>query len=272
MKNNLKKTATLALIGAALAFQGAQAQFVPANGDLIFGAEKISNGSAIGNDLEVDLGTINNFTTTAHLSFPNVSSTDLMSVLGAGFGTATNTFWSVAGTTNLSDVGPYFNRATFITLATDPGALSKTGLTTASNAISGIYTGMDTPTSQGLISAPNSNGTGIELAASNSESYSAEEIITSGSFFNFSGTGSTTFGSGVALDLYALNSAGDVNGVRNTPGTDTLLGTFTYTAAGGLVFTGADFGAAVPEPSTYALMAFGAVALFYVGRRRALQS
>ena len=268
MKRNFKKTVILAGIGAALAIQGANAQIVPAaaNGDLIFGAEVLNAaGVAQGNNLEVDLGSISKFTTTAQLTFANVSATDLAAVLGSGFASSSNAFFSVAGTTNLSDVDGYFNRATFATLLQDPGALSKTQLTTASNLISGLYSGLNQ--SVGFAAAPNSNGAGGILSATgNTQSYSSEEGTAAGgtTFFNFVGGGSASFGSGLTLDLYALNSAGDSNGVRNTVGTDTLLGTFSYSADKGLTFTGA----AVPEPSTVGLTLVGLAAAAFAFKRR----
>jgi hypothetical protein len=275
MKNQLKKTVILAVIGAAVALQGASAQIIPnaANGDLIFGAETVNSGSPAGTNLEVDLGSISNFTLTDKLTFANVSSTDLGSALGTGYSTATNDFWSVVGTNSSSDIGGYNQFAAFLTLNTTPAAQSKTTLSATNSDISGVYNGLNQTAATGFVAAPNSNGAGAELAASNSGSYSTWEGggTAATTFFNFSGGGSTTFGSGNTLSLYVLNTGGDGNGNRNVVGTETLLGTFSYTKTGGLVYTGIDF-AVVPEPSTYALLVSGLAVLFFIHRRRALNS
>jgi hypothetical protein len=278
MKNNLKKTAILALIGAALALQGANAQLTnpaggPANGDLIFGAEVVSSGSPTGTNLEVDLGSISNFTQTATLSFANISSTDLASVLGgSGYSTSSSDFWSVVGTNSSSDVGGYYQYSSFLTLNSAPSTgYSKTSLGSTYFDITGVYSGLRTGTT-GFTAAPNSNGAGGELAASNSGSYSTWELATSTTtFFGISGSGSTTFGSGDSLNLYALDTGGDGTANRNVVGTDTLLGSFTYSASKGLIFTGADVSAA-PEPSTYALVFIGLATLFVFNRRRSIKS
>jgi hypothetical protein len=271
MKNNLKKTVILAVIGAALALQGAQAQITASPGDLIFGAETINSGVAAGTNLEVDLGSISNFTTTATLSFANVSSTDLGSVLGSGYATASNDFFSVAGTNALAvDIGSYNKGAVFLTLSADPGAQSKTTLGSTIYDITGVYNGLAQTASGAVTTAPNGNGKGGEILASNSGSFSTWEQSTSATtFFGLQNGGETSFGSGASLNLYALNTAGDLTSQRNTPGTDTLLGTFSYNTANGLIFTGADVSAA-PEPSTYVLVFVGIATLFVINRRRSL--
>jgi hypothetical protein len=279
MKNQLIKTVILAVIGAALALQAADAQITPnaANGDLIFGAETINGGTASGTDLEVDLGSISNFTLTAKLTFSNVSSIDLGSVLGTGYATASNDFWSVVGSNGTSDVGGYFQDAAFLTITTPPasGTLdSQNTLKANTNGpIVGVYNGANQQATTGFVSAPNSNGSGAELAVSNSGSYSTWEGSAAGAstFFGLQGVGTTSFGSGGTLALYVLNSGGDGTANRNAAGTTTELGTFSYTKSGGLVFTGIDFGV-VPEPSTYALMLSGLAVLFFIQRRRALKS
>jgi hypothetical protein len=270
MKNQLKKTVILAVLGAALALQGAKAQVATSAGDLLFGAETVNGGTPAGNNLEVDLGSISLFTTTATVSFANVSATDLANVLGSGYATASNDFFSVAGSDeNAADVDGYNKGAVFLTLNTDPGAQSKTTLSTAISDITGVYNGL--AQTVGVTAAPNSNGKGGEIAASNTGSYSFWEQggTSQGTFFNFAGGGSTTFGSGVSLDLYALNTAGDTTGVRNTVGTDTLLGSFSYSTADGLTFTGID---AAPEPSSYVLAILAAGLFVVLKRRQALKS
>jgi PEP-CTERM motif len=278
MKNNLKKIASLALIGAAFSFQHASAQVAVANGDLIFGAETINSGSATGTNLEVDLGQITQFTTTSELSFPDVSSVDLSSVLGSGYATATNAFWSVAGTTGTaasgSDVGGYFKGAVFLTLGANPGSNSEGTLSQSATQVASLFTGL-TNLNPAPTSAPNSGGKGVEISASSPTSYSSEEGTSAGShvFFTIGTGGNTSFGSGETLDLYALNAGGDGRNFANTQVPAELLGAFSYSKADGLTFTGVDFSAAaVPEPSTYALLGLGAAALFFVARRRALQS
>jgi hypothetical protein len=267
MKNNLKKAVTLAVIGAALALQGAQAQIVPAAtfGDLIFGAENLTAGVASGNDLEVDLGSISNFTTTAQLSFPNVSATDLLNVLGSGYATSTVSSWSVVGTNggtaSGASVGGYHKAASFLTFNADPGAVT-------GNFLAGSTVGLIASTYNGI----NGNGGGFTagsnaesgiLATSNTTSYSYNEGTSSSqtTYFNFSNNGTTTFGGGNTLNLYAFNTQGDTRTQMGQLGTDTLLGSFSYSSSGGLTFTGADY--VVPEPSTYAMMLLGVAALFF---------
>jgi PEP-CTERM motif len=270
MKTNFKKTVILAGIVAALAFQGAKAQVITSNGDLIFGAEAISNGAPSGTNLEVDLGSISQFTTTATLTFANVSATDLASALGSGFATSSSDFFSVAGTTGTaasgSDIGSYFKGAVFLTLNQNPGSNSQGTLSQSASDIASLYSGLLTSAS-----APNSNGQGGELAASNPTSYSSEERggVNATTFFNFSGGGSTSFGSGASLTLYALNTGGDGRGNANTFAAPNELGTISYNSATGLTFTGA---AAVPEPSTVGLTLVGVALAFALKRRYSLNS
>jgi hypothetical protein len=268
MKTNLKKIATLAVLAAALALQSAHAQIVPAAtfGDLIFGAETVTGGTASGNDLEVDLGSISNFTVdTPTEHFANVTSADLTTVLGSGYGSSTSKFWSVVGTNggtaSGASVGGYNKAACFLTFNVNPGAV--TGNTLAGSTvglIASTYNGLNTPTG---FTAGSNSASGI-LAASSTVSYSYNEgtgqSVTT--YFNFSQSGSTTFGSGDSLDLYALNTQGDSRPLMGEVGTETLLGSFSYTTANGLTFTGAN-AESVPEPSSYALMFLVVAALLW---------
>jgi hypothetical protein len=268
----IKNSAILALAAAALAFQSAHAAIVVSDGDLILGVEDINSVPApVGNDLEVDLGSYSQFTTTSFDNFGTV--VNPADLLGHGY----NQFSVIGQTTTAvhtsadSTIGTINKSSVFLTQLNAPTITSLTAntLTTAHGAAQSIEAdlalGMDAVTPGPL------SPTGAFIPGTLPKSYSSQEGVTSAAFFATQ-PGAQSFGAlNATLELYLFDTG--PNGFV-TPGSKVVdLGTFSFlsdpvTQNGlDLVFTGKNV-PVTPEPSTYALMFLGMALLVWQAKRR----
>lgn len=278
-----KKTGSvvlLALAGALFTQQSALAQtaLTYTNADLFLAFRTTGSSTPAGSDYLVNIGQASQFLTTAGpftLSIGNIGA-DLVSLFGPTWYSRSDLFWSVSG-----GVG------NFAAVGADP---AKTLYASIAELTPGTYT--DTPWNRGSSSSQNGTGnkmTGLSgayvLTAGNqnfsttnspvgfiqstsaTNSYASYQkggtIANSGpapgiSFAVWNPTieGDFTNGSaGTALDLIRLtvgSGAGDIQG------------RFSINDGGNVAFTGA----AVPEPASFGLVAFGAAALLSRRQRR----
>jgi len=269
MKLNPKTKALLALAGMALMTSAAQAANVTAprtnynadngtNGDLILViAGNNTGGTPV--DLEFDLGlastTFTNASSVVNLSTTVLAST-IASTFGAGWFSDTTLTWGVVGTVNSTLSG------NAIIWATSPTTTARTSaplqnnttgqLQLSENNIHGIYSNLNND--------PNVNGAAPHGAAvvlqTNAASYTLEEGSSNNAFGLGTIDGQLAGTGAQVLDLYQLSgAAGSGNGL--------LLGTFSITNSGNTVsFT------PVPEPSTYAMVGLGAIAILFLARRK----
>ncbi len=262
MKIQSIKLAALAFAGLAAFAQSANAQSTVTTtaGDLILGVYQTNTAAhGYGNSYEVDLGSLTNFSSTVsnYSLAGSVSITDLNAIFGADL---SQTSWFVVGTQgsgalSLNTPGattPYHNAL----LITDVAASAPTTvnaeantLATPASQIGGLQGGMS-----GLQSTSNSAYAELFATATpaNAPQYSLPSNITTQDAF-----ASTS-------NFYLLNPYSNSSRDGSKPGTVTLLGDFQF--VGGTNFTYNP--AAVPEPSTYALMGLGALMLVMMARRR----
>jgi len=247
MKMNKFALATLAAL--AMGITGASAQ----TSDLILSFDDLSgnntNNAVSGTDLEFDLGSYTNYTTTtATETVLNVNS--LLTGLYTGghvYSTSTGIKWDVAGAdatgaTDLIDI------TTTLPNQANPGSTSQEN-GNISNVIDAVE---GAGISEGTQETPTSLGNVLEDPKSNLNSFNSQG-------------GETGFG-GIQGDV--TTGAGSMTLVEyNDSATPKIEGTFTLSSNGNLTFVGASE-AAVPEPSTYALFISGALLLFVALRRR----
>jgi hypothetical protein len=262
MKNHRLKSALLALIGLALVAPSAGASTITVtNGDLLLGVEATS-GTGSAYDYEVDLGQFTTFTAVAPGGSLDLSSLVLNSDItgtggSGGFGSNTNDIFSVVGSTGDGTgtgqvIGTALSGTTFYTSTTlyTAQTSSSTSQTRADiNSVGALLNGSTATTTNG-------KATFINISA-NAQSYTTEENTSSSQFFSLPLTG-TALVNGGTLSLYE-NNANAALGHTNDAGTLTLLGTFSFANGNDFKFT-----AAVPEPSTDALMALGGLLLLAV--------
>jgi len=263
MKNHRLTSALLALIGLALAASSAGATTIAvSNGDLILGVEAAS-GTGSSYDYEVDLGsfqTYANATGTIDLSSLVLNSDITGTGSSGGFGSNTNDVFSVVGTTGDGTgtgqtIGSANTGTTFYTSTTLYTAQTGSATSTTRgeiNSVGALLNGSTATTTNGVATFIN--------ISTNPQSYTTEEN-TGGEFFSLPVTG-TALVNGGTLSLYENNAYAAFPNSGNA-GTLTLLGTFSFANGNDFKFT-----AAVPEPSTDALMGLGGVLLLVVLNKR----
>lgn len=282
--------ALLALVGTALLSSTAKAGTYTA-GDLLLGF----TNSSVGSVYVLDLGSAITYrnATSNILNITNIG-TDLSNVFGSTWYDNSSLYFGVVGvrsttsgangdpskTTYLSASRPSVGTQSAVWGQGNPytsGAMGTAGSqvvgmetsfstalasTTASNTNAAIMAKGTTtwdhynpPTtgsqSFGLYSAVGANTAGIE------------QTFAAGSYGTFAGIGAVEG----AVDLYRLlatttGATADGKGVIGTAGVGTYEGTFTLDQSGNVSF------AAVPEPSTYAMLAMGAGFLAILWRKR----
>jgi hypothetical protein len=261
------------IVSAALALAGVTfLQIASADEpDLILGFQTAgATGSSI--NYEVDLGSALQFTSlentgaqislsgTGTAGYGAISVTALQADYGSGTSWTTDGVqFGVAGTFNVG-VGTsaqtneyYITDASLTNLpARQPNEAG------GSDAIDNLYTGYDDGTTTAGTNAVNVatsiNGSYTSVAGANGNYSNSFSYLTQANIPS-SGT--------VSLNLYDA-----AQGSSGTPAT--LVGTFTLDSSGDLSFTAT--AASVPEPSTYALLAIGALGAFLVSRRRSMKA
>jgi hypothetical protein len=258
MKLRFLTTALVALASGALLTQSAQAAFTPggqaAAGDLIL-AFQASSGTGSTLNYEVDLGSIASFTSgTSSIDL----SADLSSTYGAGWFNDTSLTWAVVGTANNgtipTSIGTIKNGSVLASTTSTIAAESKNQLSGSISAINALYN-----PATGTVGT---DGTSLTILTSDPSSFNATTSGTGSYGFlgpingSFAASGTTP----VTLSLDLLQP-----GTGNTaPGTSTTVGGFSLGSNGTLSYSAA----AVPEPSTYALMVGGLLFLWQLNRRK----
>ncbi len=241
-----KLTASLTLVLASAAFL--QVGRAADGTDLILGFQAANSTT----DYLVDLGAETTFTTTtATETFSNVSSSELTSLYGADLtsGDSNAVKFFVSGT----------NAAQSLYYITDhsgtPAAQNGSTVDGTAADVYSIYQSYDVGTSVGTSQ--------VTEATSNPSS----ETSVAGSNDSFGDFSYTTYGTTPASGLTTLK----LFELTDTSSSVVNVGTFTFNSANdSLSFTGS--AAAVPEPSTYVLMAIGAIGLYFGTRRKSLAS
>ena len=155
------------------------------------------------------------------------------------------------------------------TVNTDSGMSNgANGITAMNNVLETQYTTAATvsPTSVSTIDDQNPISAGLQGAGFSIFGAGVQQQGTAGVFAsNFGDAGSTEF----ALDLFRIQARNNISGQVGNGETNrlgTYEGTFTVGTDGSVSFT------AVPEPSTYALIALTGILYFFVNKRRKLNS
>jgi len=270
MKPNKITSAALALALAAVLGTSAHAQTYN-TGDVLLGFEQ--SGSA--NDYEVDLGAFTQFADATSPVTLQLSVTDLNTAFGSSWSSNSQTDlvqWGVIGSGqlhgNTTVNGTALNADTlFYTVGEVTPGTQSTAPTEHSTTVQGTVVSqiVNATTGSGGFTSGTLTGNGtlqaIIQSASATDSYAYEISSKSnfeiGSSIQQPGSGTGQGPTDSVLDLYQLNP---VNG-----GTATYLGDFSLNSGGVLTFDPA----AVPEPSTYALMGIGAMFLIWRLRRKA---
>ena len=277
-----KSTYFAAVVSAAclvLSSGFAQAATVTANpGDLVL-SFRATGGQGAAFNLEIDLGSLSNYLSLAPGTTINLSSRISLADLQATYSTGgtgnswasrTDLFWSVAGTSGNTGVG---GLPTFTLFGTSVGGTVYNRYTAGSQAVpSGLIS-----TEVGSLNGATTAGTAYSaiLNAADAGSYSyqitdngnAQAPYTAGSQLNWGAVGGAPFENNPSLttatsDLYELLP------VARFAAPGTSIGQFNLGSDGSLSFTTA----AVPEPSTWAMLGLGAGALLVARRRRAAQA
>jgi hypothetical protein len=277
-KNNMARLAALTstLLLACSAVQAQTVQTQP--GDLILGF-RATGGTGSSTNLEVNLGSLTNFINLAPGTVINLTSrislNDLSMTYSANWNSRTDLLWSVVGTSGNTGVGGLAVNTLFGTSVDTSGGFGtgvvyKRDTSGNQNTASGLIAGQ-----QGALNGVAQAGTVFsgKKASTDGGSYS-DSITNSGlaivAFGNSSNSGwgspggspfenNANLGGGPAKsDLYELVP------VARTPTAGLDLGTFQLSSDGSFTFVAA----AVPEPSTWAMVAIGGALLAACVRRR----
>ena len=256
------KVLTAAVAAAVLSGASAMAQFNYQNGDLM--AAFTSGGTT---EVIVNLGSIANF------QQGDAYSRDLSSVLDSVFGSVNgNVYWSVFGVndTTQSPSDPNVTQPSAYTVwgtlaRSNPNVQNNTP-NVSGNASSQHQTVNDIKTVANLTSPSaaspgsiNDYAAGIETVATSLGGFTA---LMDPSSAPFGGNWAGTWGSDMLNE-----GAGVSDFYQNNPGNPlftsaTYLGNFSLSSAGTLAFN------PVPEPSTWAMMGSGMLALLAIRRRK----
>jgi hypothetical protein len=280
-----KLTLTAAIVLAATAFYAphASAQVGSAGSTDLVLSFRVTDGQGTGasTDLEVDLGSEANFTSSTALTTPDaLLETDLVATYGANWATRTDLVWGVAGIIGVTGTNPS-NRVYSFDATSSAGAQlagSSPTFTSAYTNIGGLVSGLNNGTALGVDANAAQIGNSTISASSTSDSY-ITQLSNQGAYngdygyFTPGALGSPINTSGLTEVNYGVSQSpigsDELYSYATTKvaGTDgTNLGTFSLDAAGDFAFTGSA-AVAAPEPSTYALMA-GAMGLLFLAVRR----
>lgn len=256
MKLHLLKLTLAALAGVIITPTVHAGIYTGASEDLILSFQD----STSSNDLQIDLGSITQFT-GAHVTFSLNIGTDLANIFGSGYYTDSGLKFSIAGTNNTpSTLNTYAANTSFVgdPTSTPFDPFSTNGAKPLKTQIGQLYN----PTSPTAGSTPNSD----VVAASSVNSYTNTNP-SPGDFGNLSSTAETTFGLGSNPVLYLdiLKPGGTSAFAQDASGNNYV---FSIDSTGLLTYSAA----AVPEPSTYAMLLLGAAGLLVLHRRKSVSN
>ena len=228
------------------------------SGDLLLGFSE----AGASNDYVVNLGLASTFTNAS----PGSSFTVSDGNIGADLSSSNlfNSGWASNSSVQFGIVGDSGTTLFFTAPAGTPALTERAGGTVTS--IEGQIASLGSDFDGQTIGTANSSVALIESASGGSSWASLSD--NGGVAFKYTQTSnivSNTIPSSSVLDLYELVP----HSGTSTPGT--LLGDFTLSSGGVLTFQ-AEGAAAVPEPSTYALMGAGLAVLFWRVRRKTAQA
>jgi hypothetical protein len=263
----LKLTALSAIAGMTFLGQSAKAASPSYTaGDLLLGFYATGGTGAdqtyvfdLGNSATVYREATTNFTLATSLG------TDLSSVFGSNWFSRSDLYWGVVGVRSSSSSGSVVNgdpvRTNYVSLAettfgiqtTAPTISLSTSRANVATDIVAIQTGVGGFSTS--TATANSNNLGAIIATSNSNSFDelSSKLSTDGGLDIFGNFGNGA--SGAALDLYRILNTNTGASPTGTVGVGSYEGTFTIDNSGNVSF------AAVPEPSTWAMMGVGAAFL-----------
>ena len=258
----LKFTAALvALASVALVGGTAKATTSFNAGDIFLGVEDITNPS--GSDYEVDLGNISTFQNfTGTIDLGNVSA-DLTTAFGASPFSNGNLNYGIIGTSGNLGASGYVANTIFISNPQIVNGVPNVPNLDQSNGLQGTQRGIIATFEGGTLGA-------FAPEAANGAVFPDATILPAGGADSFSTLeGGTGFGTGDS-DLATLATDEDltVNVPTTVKGANVLgtdLGYFSFSTNGDLLYT--SYAIATPEPSTYALLAIGALVGFWQFRR-----
>ena len=265
INSRTRLAALLAIAGLVLGTPPARAVLTAGDGDVLLG---FRSTTAPQNAFVVNLGQYTQFTAAAPgstLTFGSLSSfgADLTAQFGSGWSTDSTVYWGVIGNYSGSGVSLYASRArtnanTVATAWGSPSAASRNntsgGINTIKNGfINASYTTESTNTVAGQ---NNVVAAGLQTGTGTPRWYYGVNLnpdFSSSSLYSGSGIEGVIGGGTQVLDFFAQSSGATVS-----------LGKFTINdTTGAVTFT------AVPEPSTYMLLALsGTVFMVFIRRRR----
>lgn len=247
----------------------ATAQNVTASGSNLILGFRASGGTGAASNLEVVLGSVNNFTTGTNTTagihlVANLSPIDLSGTYGSSWNTRSDLTWGIAAATGVSKT-LYATFAESIAGTAFPQGSIDVQIQALRDSAGGVIQSVPSGLNGNYPFTVNSSTSAI-VPASDGSSWTSLAFASPGAAFGFFDTSTfennTTVsgGSYVVSDLYKFTTAD----------TALYIGSFALNSAGQLFFstTASDFAATpVPEPSTYAAIA-GVLALGVVAWRR----
>lgn len=277
VKQKMKKyLATVLAVLAGLAFitPSAKAAYSYTDGDLFLGVYSSTKNQ----DYLIYIGNYTNYTTNGGAytgatitlnTAPGIAigsasqiNADLTAVFGSGWYTDSNVKFGVVGTLDYFGANNMF--------VTDPNAAGNTSNWTVFDAGTQGAASGDAYT----LASVYQNGTANGATATNGK---IQSTTTAGSYYDYSPLG--TVSSGASYEYYTggidtssrsiklaelVATDGSLNGLTVQPdGSKNILGTFTIASNGTITYA-----AAIPEPSTYAMMGIGTLAFVVMIRRR----
>ena len=259
---NLK---VVSVLGALVAASSSFAVTTAASGELVLGFGA-TGGTGSSLNLEVALGTVSNYTALSDgnlHSLGRLSGADLAATYGADWTTRADLNWGIIGFTGNSlnnTVWASKEQAVVGTMGTPWAKMPASGGNTAGSVIKSTVAGLTA-----AAATANSSYAGV-LETSALQSWYTTQGTTGSAFKTPYETdtlnNSTAFGTNsyVVSDLFQM--------VNTSAGQSSYVGSFGIDNTGGLWFSNdaSDF-AAIPEPSTYAMI-LGALTLGLVAVRR----
>ena len=268
IKTKTLMAALLAIAGLVLGHAPAGAVLTQADGDIFIGFRDTTSKNAY----LINLGSYTQFTGLAPggtLTFGTLNA-DLTTQFGGSWDATSTTFWGAFGSYQPGGTSIYVSRARTLASPNTP-ATAWTPITNSSGdrgivdtAISAVRGGFVNNLTTTAATVANS---GFQSGATGTGKY--YPAVNASPDFSSVGTWTSIEGSFAtapkALDLFVLNNTG-------ANGSTTRLGAFTIDGSAG-VNRGVVTFTAVPEPSTYMLMALaGTIFMVFIRRRRALQN